>query len=113
MERRRRAPRVETTGWFGNYTDLDDERYCRVTDISIFGVGLELFGHVPGDLIGHRLSIAIQAKIGESVSLHLVGRVKHASPTSDGAIRAGLEFVDLSDTERAILEVMDLLGVVW
>ena len=112
MERRRRAPRVETTGWFGNYTDLDNERYCRVIDISVLGIGLELFGDVPGDLIGHRLSIEIQAPIGESVRLHLVGTVKNVSPNSYGAIRAGLEFIDLSDTERSNLEAMDLLGVV-
>ncbi len=58
-------------------------------------------------------SIEIQAPIGESVRLHLVGTVKNVSPNSDGAIRAGLEFIDLSDTERSILEAMDLLGVVW
>jgi len=113
MERRRRVPRVETTGWHGSYTDLDETRHCRVNDISVLGIGLELFGDVPKDLIGHRLSIDIQAPIGESVRLNLVGKVKNASPSPNGGIRAGLEFVGLSETERAILEAMALLGVVW
>jgi hypothetical protein len=84
-----------------------------VIDISVLGIGLELFGDVPEELIGHRLSVKIQAPVGESVSLQLVGVVRNADPTADGCIRAGLEFVDLSETERGILEVIELLGVVW
>jgi hypothetical protein len=30
-----------------------------------------------------------------------------------GTTRAGLEFVDLSETERAILNVMGLMGIGW
>src|SRR5579863_2945756 len=101
--RRRRVPRVATSGWSGTYTDEDVAHHCRVIDISVLGLGLELLGDVPGDLIGHRLSIEIQAPVGGSVRLRLVGRVRNVSPTKDGSTRAGLEFVDLSETERAIL----------
>jgi hypothetical protein len=113
MELRRRAPRVATPDWWGTYTDTDDVRYCKAIDISVLGVGLELFGEVANDLIGHRLNIEIQAPVGESIVLGLRGTVKNVSLGSDGTTRAGLEFVDLSETERAILNAMALMGIGW
>ena len=64
------------------------------------------------DMIGHRLVVHVRAPAGESVSLRLVGQVKNLSGRLGGA-RAGLEFTDLSETEREILKAMELLKVAW
>jgi hypothetical protein len=68
---------------------------------------------VANELIGHRLNVEIQAPVGESIVLGLRGTVKNVSLGSDGTTRAGLEFVDLSETERAILNAMALMGIGW
>ncbi len=104
---------MATAGWSGTYTDDDAAHRCKVTDISILGLGLELLGDVPDNLIGHRLSIEIHAPVGESVRLRLMGRVRNMSPTKDSSTRAGLEFVGLSETERAILTTMELMKGAW
>jgi hypothetical protein len=113
MELRRRVPRLATPDWWGTYTDTDDTRYCKVIDISILGVGLELFGDVSKDLLGHRLNIEIKPPVGESITLRLSGTVRNVKVDPGGTTRAGLEFVDLSETERAILNVMGLMGIGW
>src|ERR1700720_4194572 len=60
MEGRRRVPRV-SADWPGRYriegdppSDWGD---CTIIDISVAGVGVELFGAVPEDLIGCRLAV--------------------------------------------------------
>ncbi len=82
-------------------------------DISVIGVGLELFGSPPEDLIGRRLTVEVQAPVGASVGIHLVGQVRNTGPGPEGGTRVGLEFVDLSETERKMLHVMELLQIVW
>jgi PilZ domain len=121
LERRRRAPRVSTSGWSGRYVVEDDPESswneCNVLDISVLGVGLEAFPTDPGDvseaLIGRRIVVHVQAPTGASVTVRLIGRAKNVTPGRDGGTRVGLEFVDLSETERSILRVMELMKVVW
>ncbi len=84
-----------------------------VIDISILGLGLELFGPATEDMIGNRLVVHVGAPAGESVSLRLVGQVKNVNPGVLGGTRAGLEFTDLSETEQEILKAMELLKVAW
>lgn len=72
-----------------------------------------LFGTVTEDMVGNRLVVHVGAPAGESVSLRLVGQLKNLSPGRLGGVRAGLEFVDLSETEREILKAMELLKVAW
>jgi hypothetical protein len=116
MEYRRRAPRV-TTGWPGRYIVEDDPHSgwneCRVLDISLIGVGLELFGDTDIDLLGHQLIVHVQTPVGESVSIRLVGRVMNTGRGNEGGTRAGLEFVGLSDTEQSILKALELMRVTW
>ena len=81
---------------------------CQVIDISVLGVGVKLLGEVSNDLIGHRLVVQVQAPVGESVSIRLIGRVRNLSHP-EGGTRVGLEFVGLSETEQAILKVMELM----
>jgi c-di-GMP-binding flagellar brake protein YcgR len=112
MERRRRVTRVPA-GWPGRYrTDGDppsDWLDCTIIDISVAGVGLELLGAVPEDLTGSRLAVEVQAPIGGSVSISLVGEVRNTSEGREGGTRVGMEYVDLSETERKILRVLELM----
>jgi hypothetical protein len=120
-EFRRRVPRIATTSWSGRYIIEDDPgsewRECRVLDISVLGVGLELFpidsDHDTGRLVGHRLVIQVQAPVGESISVRLVGTVKNIGNGAQGGIRTGLEFVGLSETEQAIVRVIEQLQAAW
>jgi hypothetical protein len=86
---------------------------CDVIDISILGAGIEVYGDVPGDLLGRRLVAEVQAPIGASVSIRLVGEVRYTEQGANGGTRVGIEFTDLSETERQILHMMELLKVVW
>lgn len=117
MEFRRRVPRTSTEGWSGRYIDEDDEHTgwneCRVIDISLLGVGLELIGDTKPDLVGHQLIVQVQAPVGESVSLRLMGRVVNQRTDRDGGMRAGMEFVGLTDTERSILKVLEQMQIAW
>jgi hypothetical protein len=120
-EFRRRVPRIATTSWSGRYIVEDDPgsewTECRVLDISVLGVGLELFpiesDEDPGQLVGHRLVVQVQAPVGESISVRLMGTVKNVGTGAGGGIRTGLEFVGLSDTEQAIVKVIEQLQVAW
>src|ERR1700730_1296677 len=116
MDRRRRVPRVPV-GWSGKYriegkpeSEWGD---CTVIDISVAGVGLELFGAVPEDITGHRLALEVDATLGETVSLRLTGEVKYTREGPEDGVRAGMTFVDLSETERRILRVLELMRVGW
>ena len=120
-ELRRRVPRIPTTSWSGRYIIEDDPasewKECRVLDISVLGVGLELFptdsDGASGLLVGHRLVILVQAPVGESISVRLMGTVKNVGSGTQGGIRVGLEFVGLSDTEQAIVRVIEQLQAAW
>ena len=119
MEFRRRVPRTSTDGWSAQYMDEDEDdahsgwKQCRVIDISLIGVGLELLVDVPNALVGHHLVVQVQAPVGESVSLRLKGRVVHQSRYRKGTTRTGLEFVGLSEVERSILTVLEQMKVAW
>jgi PilZ domain len=120
MDRRRRTPRVVTPGWPGRYVieDEPDSEWgdCRVLDLSVAGVGLELLSAhavAPDRLVGHRLVVHLRSPAGDSVALRLVGEVRNVSPGPEGGVRAGLEFVGLSDVETQILKILELLRVVW
>jgi len=120
-EFRRRVPRIATTSWSGRYIVEDNHASewgeCRVLDISVLGVGLEIFpigdDDDPGLLVGHRLVVLVQAPVGESISVRLMGTVKNVDSGTRGGIRTGLEFVGLSDTEQAIVKVIEQLQVSW
>lgn len=117
MEFRRRVPRTTTGGWHGRYAAEDDEssdwKECLVVDISLLGVGLELIGEVPDDLVGRQLIVQVRAPVGDSVSLRLKGRVVNQSQSPNGITRAGMEFVGLSPMERSILAVLEQMKVAW
>jgi len=104
-------------GWPGRWQVADDESSawgtCQIIEISIVGVGLELDDLLTDDLIGRRLVVETTAPSGTAVSIRMEGDVRHASQFHPGRTRVGMEFVDLSETERQILDAMGRLGAVW
>ena len=116
MELRRRAPRIKID-WLGRCR-LDDEPDsavwdCQVIDISLLGVGVELLRDCPGDLVGRVLVVDVEPPIGHSVRLQVSGQVMNQGKTPQGLTRVGLQFVGLSDTEIAVLEVIEQLRMFW
>ncbi len=119
-QRRRRVPRMEVPGWSGQYVMDDDPEAgwndCHVVDISILGVGLNLFSVStlsPQKLVGRPIVVHVHPPLGDSVQVRLKGEVAYANQQSDRAVRAGMEFVDLSETEKQVLEVMSMLKLAW
>jgi c-di-GMP-binding flagellar brake protein YcgR len=102
--KRRRRARRETAGWLGRYaldlTTWPDWSPCRVVDVSVSGVGLELLG--PPAKVGELVVVDLQLVRSNMARITLTGEVRHAA-TVDGTIRVGLRFVDVSDLQHALL----------
>ncbi len=112
MENRRRAPR-QAACWSG-FCQVEGEsawgwRDCRVIDISMLGIGVRMQHPRPSDLVGRRVSVEVPA-VGDSVNVRFEGMVKNVARTTLRSVRIGIEFVHLSNTERAILEVLSRAG---
>ena len=123
MQKRRRLPRQEAH-WRGRYTIEGVPSglwgYCVVLDISILGTGLEIFEDsqhllrsIEGDLTGRRLLVEVQTPAGASITLQMVGEIRYSTQGKQGGTRVGLEFSDLSETEQAILNVLEHVKAVW
>jgi len=67
-------------------------RECRIVDISTTGAGLELRDATPEETEGRRIILAVQ----------LTADVRYTREGDDG-LRAGAQFVNLSDAERAYI----------
>lgn len=112
--RRRRRSRRERAGWPGYYAPAASPRHhwervshwsldwsrCRVLDVSIGGAALELFG--PAVAVGDSVVVDVQLVRNSVARVTLTGKVRHES-TVDGNQRVGIEFVDVSDLEHALL----------
>lgn len=124
---RRRADR-QLALWMGRChvqdEPLDLWRECAVVDVSTLGVGIDLFHHPdPIDLLGlwHdgelRLDlsssrrITLRLELGPSVDVMVEGEVRNAGSRPDGAVRVGIEFVDLTETERSVLDLLESRAV--
>jgi PilZ domain len=112
MENRRRASR-QMACWSG-FCHVEGEsasgwRDCRIVDISMLGIGIRMQHPRPSDLVGRRLSVEVPA-VGDSVNVRFEGEVKNVARTTLRSVRIGIEFVHLSNTERAILEVLSRAG---
>jgi hypothetical protein len=97
--------------------DPDTDWYqCELLDLSILGAGLILFPfptRQPDSLIGRVLVVQVHPETGDSIHVGIKGRAAFAERRSDGFVRVGLEFEDLSETEQQVLKVMKLLQIVW
>lgn len=113
MENRRRAQR-QSAVWIGS-CHVEGEpshlwRDCGVFDFSAIGVGMDLRHPGSSDFVGRRVSVRLPA--GASVDLTLTGEVRNAKAGPDGIVRLGIEFADLSETERSIVDLLDLGSVI-
>jgi PilZ domain len=114
--KRRRRGRRQEAGWLGRYAieprrrhDWDvglgaslDWSRCRVLDVGPGGAGLELLG-APAE-VGDRLIVDLQLVRSNMASVTLTGEIRHSGSTDDGGQRVGLEFVEVGDLERALLQ---------
>ncbi len=114
--RRRRVPR-QAAGWFGKCLVEDDPQAvwseCRVVDISILGAGIEVFGAPLRNLVGQRLAVEVQPSAAASLSIHLVGEIKNVAAAPRGRVRLGMEFIDLTDSERSFVHVLEQMRMAW
>jgi len=75
--------------------------------MSELGLGIE-FQHVwPSDLVGRRISVDLPT-VGASIKIVLEGEIRSTKTSSNGFVRAGIEFVGLSEDEESIVEVLAL-----
>jgi hypothetical protein len=98
---RRRVPR-QMAGWSGTCamnSEPETQRHeCRVVDISMLGLGLVFEHPSPSNLVGARISVDVSA-VDDRVNIRLEGIVRHATVTSEGAVRVGVEFDDDEESE--------------
>jgi hypothetical protein len=50
-------------------------------------------------------------ELGRSVDVTVAGEVRNAESAPDGIVRAGLEFVGLTDTESSIVDLLERRAV--
>ena len=120
MENRRRAER-QSALWMGR-CHVEDEpsdlwRECALIDVSTFGVGIDLCHPDPVELLGMwqdgevrlHLSrrITVRLELGPSVDVTVAGEVRNAGSGPDGIVRAGIEFVGLTESERFIVDLVE------
>ncbi|HEX4162244.1 MAG TPA: PilZ domain-containing protein [Acidimicrobiales bacterium] len=114
VENRRRAER-QSAVWIGlchvQGDPLDMWRDCGVFDLSAFGVGMDLRHPDAPALIGRSLSVRLP--IGVSMDMTLTGDVRNAKEGPDGIVRIGVEFEDVSDTERSIVNLLERDTLRW
>jgi hypothetical protein len=105
-EIRRLLPR-QFADWRGKYmfegASPDHWRDCRVIDISSAGAGLELIDTSAAEADGRRILIAV----------HLRGEIRNSAPRKGETLRAGVQFVDLSDAERFYLDSLEEIKALW
>jgi hypothetical protein len=79
----------------------DDYETCVLTDLSMDGAGL----HMPDGAVAVGDWIELDLPLGRErrASIQLRGEVRHASTDDEHGPRAGLEFVQVGDLERALL----------
>jgi hypothetical protein len=82
----------------------DDFAPCTLTDLSMDGAGLELGDDVDTDVsVGDCVELDLRLGADRLASIKVRGEVRHTTPVGDGTPRAGLEFVQVGDLERALL----------
>ena len=112
MENRRRAQR-QSAVWMGScHVEGEPSRLWRdsgVFDFSILGVGMDLRHPDASDLVGRRVSVRLP--VGASIDMTFTGEVRNAKAGPNGVVRVGIEFVDLSDAERAVVDHLDVRSV--
>ena len=109
MEDRRRAQRQPAV-WMGScHVEGDSSdlwRECGVFDFSTLGVGMDFRHDDPADVVGRRISVRLS--VGESIDIAFTGVVRNIKAGPGGIVRAGVEFVGLSEDELYIVDLLEL-----
>jgi hypothetical protein len=112
VENRRRAQR-QSAVWMGSCHVEGESSHlwqdCGVFDFSVLGVGMDLRHPGSSQLVGRRISVRLP--VGASIDMTLTGEVRNAKAGPDEIVRAGIEFVGLSETERSIVDLLELGSV--
>jgi c-di-GMP-binding flagellar brake protein YcgR len=107
----RRKAKRQAAGWESRYRVVDESREhlhyagddfetCMLTDLSMEGAGLHL---ADGEIaVGDRIELDLPLGAQRWASIQVRAEVRHTT-VDDGAPRAGLEFIDVGDLERALL----------
>jgi hypothetical protein len=120
VEDRRRVER-QSALWTGSCHIQEEPsdlwRECAVTDVSTLGMGIDLWHPDPVELLGMwedgelrlHLSrrITVRLKLGASVEMTVAGEVRNAQSETDGIVRAGIEFVGLTESERSVVDLLE------
>jgi c-di-GMP-binding flagellar brake protein YcgR len=100
---RRRVPRVEA-GWQARYAvdDRPDDGWygCRVLDVSLGGVGLELFGPAPPKDALIRVEMSVPDRV---LRLHVRARARYVGSSTNTGIRVGVEWHEVTPGQSAML----------
>lgn len=120
MDHKRRVPRRRgVLGWGAHYllgAEAEPWAACEILDISTLGTRIQtsLTGATQADLLGRQITIEVNAPVGAQRSARLAGLVRSVVRSDEGRIRLGVEFCDLSDSDRAMLEAIEwILPVTW
>jgi c-di-GMP-binding flagellar brake protein YcgR len=107
----RRKAKRKAAGWEGRYRVVDEDREhlhyagddfepCVLTDLSMDGAGLRL---EHSDItVGDCIELDVPLGAQRRASIQVRGEVRYTT-SDDGPPRAGLEFVEVGDLERALL----------
>ena len=108
---RRRADR-RAAGWGSRFLVTEEGREqvyvsdadyseCLLRDLSTAGAGLRC---PDSELsVGDRVLLDLQLGEHHRATIKVTGEVRHAECDDDGAVHAGIEFVEIGDLERALL----------
>jgi hypothetical protein len=103
---RREIPR-QTIHWEGEYRVEGDPagrwRHCRIVDVSTAGAGLELLDATPEETCGRQITVAVQLR----------GEVRNSREGADESVRVGIQFVELTPSERTYLESLAATHARW
>jgi hypothetical protein len=89
--------------------DGDLWRECAIFDLSTLGLGIDFPHPKASKLLNRRITVLIE--LGRSIDMTVTGEVRNAESGSDGIVRAGLEFVGLTDTERSVVGLLEQRAV--
>ena len=74
----------------------------------MLGIGITLHHFWPSELVGRHISVEAPA-VGDSINVRLEGTIMNADRTSGGAVRLGIEFDGLTESELAVAGVLGAL----
>ncbi len=107
MEQIRRLLPRQFADWQAKcmFGDDPEKRWhnCRVVDVSSAGAGLELPDTEPGEVLGSSVVVVIQLR----------GELRNSRVGRDQGVRMGIQFVNLSESERSYLDSLEELHAVW